>query len=250
MKKNLKNILQVVFEAPPPVDKNRFLRTLRYPKITYFDFLLNQFSHIHKRVWILSIFLVCMGQVLVSASRASSIHWYSESGSIWIVSAALPFLALLIITEIYRSAFYHMAELEISCRFSLSQIIMSRIGILGIGSIVVLMFILISMNQISSFGLIALISYLIVPYTMTCSLCLWILNRIRGQESIYSCAAATCFISILYTVIRTMVPLLYSESYLKYWWFCSAAFILLVALQLYQLIRQMGDKTWNLFLME
>jgi len=250
LNKDLKDALQVAFEAPPPVNKNRFLRTLRYPKITYFDFLLSQFSYIHKRVWIFSIFLVCMGQVLVSASEASSIHWYSEGGGIWIVSAVLPFLSLLTVTEIYRSAFYHIAELEISCRFSLPQIVMARIGILGVGSFVVLMFILISMNKISSFGLMALISYLIAPYTMTCSLCLWILSRIRGQESIYSCAAATCFISILYTAIRTMVPFLYSDSYLKYWWFFSATFILLVALQLYKLIKQMGDKTWNLFLTE
>ncbi len=51
---------------------------------------------------------------------------------IWIVSSFLPFIALAGFTEIARSTSYNMAELEMSCKYSLSHVLLARLGILGL----------------------------------------------------------------------------------------------------------------------
>lgn len=137
MNKKLKRALEAGFDAPKPVDKERFLKTLRYPKISYLDFLFRQLFYIRKRVWVLSAMIVLIGWAAAFLSPLP-IHWPTESEKVWIVSAILPFLALLTATEIYRSSLNRMAELEISCRFSLSQIIVARTTLLGGGNFIIL----------------------------------------------------------------------------------------------------------------
>jgi hypothetical protein len=239
--------LQSAFEAPPAAGKERFIKTLRYPKTTYPDFVVSQFAYIRKRVWALFAALVLLGWAAAFWSPLR-MNWSAETGQIWVVAAILPFLALLTITEIYRSAFCRMAELETSCRFTLSQIIMARIGILGGGNVMVLALFLVFASHVSPYGLLQLICYLAVPYFITCSLCLWILNRLRGRESLYGCAVAACLVCATNMILSNSVELLYSDAYLRYWLVLSAAAILFIGMQIHKLRKQTEDRTWHLLL--
>lgn len=249
MNKKLKNALQAAFEAPQPVNKGQFLKMLRYPKITYRNFMYSQFCCIQKRVWVLSAAIALAGWFVTFLSP-SLMNWNREMDKIWTVSAILPFLALLMVTEIYRSAFYRMAELEMSCRFSLPQIVMARITILGSGNFLILILSFIFVSQVSPYGLLQIVTYLMVPYLLTCCVCLLILNRVRGKESTYCCAAAACFVCIMNIVLGGMTQLLYSNRYLGYWLLLFAAGILVIGIQMRRLLKKMEDRTWNLFLTE
>lgn len=249
MNKRLKNALQTSFEAPQPADKERFLKTLHYPKIAYRDFLYGQFRYIRKRVWVLSAAFILIGWA-IAFWPPLPIIWHSEAGAVWAVSAILPFMALLTAAEIYRSASYRMGELETSCRFNLSQIIMARISILGGGNLSVLTLLLVSINHVSPYGVSRLITYLSLPYLMTCGLCLLILNRMNRQESIFGCAACACIVCMMNTVLSNTVQLLYSNAYRHYWLILSAAAIVLIGIQMCRLLQQTEEKTWNLPLTE
>lgn len=244
MNRKLKNALRSAFEAPEPVDKKRFLESLRYPKTTRRDFFLSQLGYIRKRIWALSVLIVLTGWAAAFLSPLSA-NWHIEGEKIWIVSALLPFLALLTATEIYRSAFYRMAELEISCRFSLPQIIIARTAILGGGNFLVLAMLLTFISRVSPYGLLQTATYLLAPYLITCGVCLLILNKIRGGESIYGCAVATCFVSMTNVIFSMTMQVLYSNAFLTCWLLVFAAGALLVGLQIRRLLKQTEDRTWN-----
>lgn len=237
MNKKLKSALQSAFEAPPPADKEQFLKMLPYPKTTYRDFLFSQFSYIRKRVWLFSAVLVFRGWALAFLTPVG-VNWHAQAGEVWIASALLPFLALLTVTELCRSAVYRMSELEASCRFSLSQIVMARISLLGGGNFTVLALLLIFIDRASLYGVLRLALYLIVPYLLTCGLCLLILNREHGQESIYACAAAACSVCLTNILLGKMAPLFYSYAYWNYWLILSAASTLLVGIEMRKLLKQ------------
>ncbi len=249
MNKKLKNALRVSFEAPPPADKERFLKKLRYPKISRHKFFLSQIRYIRKRVWALSVMIVLIGWALAFLPPALG-NWSAESEKIWSVSAVLPFLAMLTATELYRSSFYRMAELETVCRFSLPQIVMARITILGGGNFVILTLLLIFMSRASAYSVLQVIAYLMVPYLVTCGICMYILNRVRGRDSVYGCAAAACLICVTNITISSTVQLLYTNTCLSYWMLFFVFSGVLIVIQLRKLLKQTEDKTWNLLLTE
>lgn len=249
MNKKMKKALRESFEAPPPMDKERFLKTLQRPGSTYLKFLLNQFFYIRKRVWVFSVVIIFVGWAVTFQSPVF-IDWKAEAGKIWAVSAVLPFLALMMTAEIYRSVFYRMSELEMSFRFNLPQIIMARIAILGGGNFVILTALLIFISRVSPLNLLQVIIYLMVPYLITCGFCLLILNRVRPGEGMYFCAAAACFTCVVNIITGSTVRLLYSSSTLGYWLLLFALGGVLTAIQLRKLIKQTEERTWNLLLTE
>ncbi len=141
MNGNLKKELKSVFHAPPPTGKELFLKQLRYPKITYWVFLLDQLRYIRKRIWIVSAVTVLLGWMMAFRLPVFQ-YWTTDGLKIWSISAALPFLAMMTITELYRSSAYRMVELEGSCRFSFPQIVMALMSILGVANSVVLILLL------------------------------------------------------------------------------------------------------------
>jgi hypothetical protein len=249
MNKKMKKALRESFEAPPPSDKERFLKTLQRTGSTYLDFLLSQFFFIRKRVWAFSVVIVFIGWAVTFWSPVL-IDWNEEAGKVWIVSAVLPFMALMMSTEIYRSAFCRMSELEMSFRFNLPQIIMSRIAILGGGNFVVLTVLLIFISRVSPLNLLQVITYLMVPYLITCGVCLLILNRVRPRESLYLCAVTACFTCMANIIASSTVQLLYSNSTLCYWLLLFAISSVLTGIQIRNLIKQTEERTWNLLLTE
>ena len=98
MKKTILKVLQ----APMPDGRTKanFLRTLPRPQISTWQFLLRQAAFLRKRTLFLSLLL------LVPAS--AGFH-YLNPNTIWMISAFIPFLALLAVTESTRSAMYGMS---------------------------------------------------------------------------------------------------------------------------------------------
>ena len=242
MKGKLKKELRAAFEAPAPTDKEDFLKQLSYPKIRYGEFLLEQLCYIRRRIWFTSVLLVWIGWFIAQYQKPDEMK-------IWSISALLPFLAMLTITELCRSAACHMAELERSCRFSLPQLSIARLSILGTVNFIVLLLLLVFLRQASAYSLLQIVFYTMVPYLAVCAVCLWLLNRVRGANGIYACGAAAGLVSTIGAILGGKAEALYSAGYLNGWAAFFAAGLVLTVFQMYKFVKQMEDKKWSLRLM-
>ncbi len=235
MNKVLKNAIKTVFDVQPPVKKDDFLKQLHYPQITYQGFLWNQICYIRKRAWVAAALIVILGWIF--AYRLPLFQVLRPDGmKIWSVSALLPFLAMITITEIYRSAAFRMAELERSCRFSLTQIVMARMSILGTLNAAVVLLLLSMISQISTYSLLQTVSYTMVPYLIVCAICLYLLGKMPGSDGIYTCGAVTGFISIMNIICENTAKILYSKAYLNVWLVLFISCILLIGIQIRKLV--------------
>lgn len=159
----------------------RLLQTLAPPVMNHFTFLLTQIGYIRKWVWVLSAAVFSM--ILFCAELL-------PQDALWVVSALLPFVALTLVTENARSSVCKMAELEMASRFSLKNVALARLEILGLFhgllfAALLLLGILSRPTAFLQFGLV-----LLIPYLATCALGLWITRRIRGRENFYACFGA------------------------------------------------------------
>lgn len=245
MDKKLKNALQAAFEAPTTSQKNNFLQTLNYPKSTYKNFFITQIGYIRKRIWLFLFFIIVLGLASILMFQ-QSIYYRKEGSIVWMISAIIPFLALMSMAELSRSMFYNMVELEMSCRFSLSQIVMARATILGIGNFVIIALLLVLIIPVTDYGVFRLILYLTVPYLLTCAGSLLVLNRVRGKESIYYCGIISCFVSFVPSIFSTTRQYFYSDSFVPGWLILGIASLLLLSVQMNGLLKRMEVLNWNL----
>ena len=93
--KQEKELLQQAFSVPAPKKKRAFLRTLPRQEVGLGTLMLSQAAYIRKWVWAMSLLL--FGLVVLMAQ-------YVELDVIWILSAIMPFAALLLIMEFAKSS--------------------------------------------------------------------------------------------------------------------------------------------------
>lgn len=239
MNKELKSALKSAFEAPLPPGKDAFLKELNYPTRNYHSFLFSQIFYIRKRVWFVSFLTILVEIVLLHINRNNK--WSENFWGIWSISSMIPFFALFVVLEIYRSSAYHMAELEGTLRFSLAEIIVARLIILGTISIFVLFLLFIFVKQVFIVKAFILLLYVMVPYLLVCGLSLGILNHKNSTESTYGCVAIACFISLI-----GAMPFLYKATYLPNWFIAFIICILLMVSQIKNLLKQTEEQSWNL----
>lgn len=245
MDKKLKSALYDAFEAQKPMRRDSFLKTLPYPKTTYREFFIDQLGYIGKRVWLLSAMIVLVGYLLASLSFPQIFGWQDEIGTVWISAAILPFLSLITISELSRSDYYRMAEIEMSCKYSLYQIMLARITILGSANILLLIALLFLVQNFSPYGIMRIAIYLCVPYLLSCGLCLSILNRTRGREGLVYCATVSGLVSMMDGIFSNSILPIYSDSFLV-WWLCLlVASIILIGIQIQKMLEQMEEKRWT-----
>lgn len=239
MNKKLKKALKSAFEAPLPLGKEQFLKEVKYPIRTYQSFLLSQFFYIRKRIWFVSFFVVVVGIALLQISMKS--NWSENLWWFWSVSSMIPFFALIIVLEIYRSTAYCMAELEGTLRFNLAEIIVARLIILGVISFFVLFLLLVFGTQIFVNKSLSILVYIMVPYLVVCGLSLGILNHKNCTEGIYECVAVASFVSLI-----GAIPFIYKETYLTNWIIAFVLSVLFIIWQIRNLLKQTEEQSWNL----
>lgn len=186
----VKKALRNAFAPPEPQSRDRFIKSIRYPKLSYFEFILSQICYIRKRIWIFSmaLLLISLGAVCVIPQN--------KMYAVWIVSALVPFLALLTATEISRSDIFGMSEIESGCRFSLPQLTGARMIILGACSFTIIPIIAVVLGFSSPLGIIKAALYILTPFITVNGISLVILNKVNGSDGIYISAAAAVGVSL------------------------------------------------------
>lgn len=218
MDRKIKEALKEAFEAPAPAHKHEFLRGVPLQRVSVFSFMLSQAGYIRKRVLGLSLFLFALS--LTGAC-------FLELDMLWVISAFMPFLALTAVTENSRSMVYGMDELEMSSRFSLRNVVLARMGIIGVLHLILLCLLMPLAYDHSIFTVLQVGVYMLIPYLLTDVVSLWLIRNIRGKEGIYSCVGAAVCVSSLYSIFREQ---LINILYMNYFGWLIAALIALIFL--------------------
>jgi hypothetical protein len=234
--------LHNAFEAPSPQKKYEFIQSLNYPKTRRKDFLLSQFGYIHRKVWIASLCLFIIAMIFETQIQTGDIRL------LWVISALIPFFVMTSITEIARSTVFGMEELEMSTKYNLKNILLTRMGILGAGNMLMLLAVLPLLAEKVNIGIINTGVYLMVPYLLTCILSCMVLNRIGNKEIPVGCAGAAAFVSFLGFVLNSVQSAIYQERYFIIWVATLVVLIILLFRGLRQLINNMEDIKCNLSL--
>ncbi|MCM1022891.1 MAG: hypothetical protein NC395_02385 [Prevotella sp.] len=187
------NVKKEIFgsvQPPEPKGRDGFLKALPYPKLTYPEFVLLQIGYIRKRVWLVSaaVLLAGIGTVCVMPENGRMI--------VWIMSALIPFLAVLTAAEISRSDVFGMSEIEAGCRFALPQITGARMIILGVCNFAVISVVTVLTGIFSPFGIAKSALYILMPYVFVCGISLTVFDRERGQDGVFISGAAALAVSL------------------------------------------------------
>ncbi len=241
MKSELKEQLRQVFDAPDSRRKEEFLQNFNYPKATYREFVFHQIGYIRKRVWgfslvlLLSVFAVCK---IIKDIEAT----YSM---IWVISSLFPLLALLASTEIARSSSFRMSELEMTTRFNLGEVLLMRMGILGLTNAFVFGIVLFFVSFKINYGCLQLGLYLSVPYLITCLGSLMLMNRISSREVVYCCAGVSCFVIVCNGILANSRLMIYSDKFVFFWIILFILLCIAITNQSSKLIKNTEALQWN-----
>ena len=240
MNNQFKKDIKKVFTAPPSQRKDEFISQLHYPKSTLFEVFISQIGYIKKSYWVISILILAiMGTVI----RVSTI----PTGILTAFSVLTPFLTLLCSSEIHKSVSHNMAELELSCKHSFSQITLMRLTIVGTISAFTLLVIIIMSRDIG-FGLIRNGLYLTVPFLLSSYLSLWIMNHFKIRETLYICCGVTVFVSVSHFILSSTIIKYYDFSTANLWLFALILIGGLLALEILKFIKKSEELSWNLAL--
>ena len=213
--KKEKELLEQAFSVPAPKKKRAFLRTLPKQEVGLGTLLLSQAAYI--RIWVWAVSFLLFGLVALAAQMV-------DLDVIWILSAVMPFAALLLIMEFAKSSAYGMSELEMSSRFSLRTILLARMVMLGAVQLLGLLLTI----PMAGMTLVNNGVYLLVPYLLTALLGLIAVRRMRGKEGLFVCGSISAFICIFCPLSKQFVPVLYKPENRVLW--VLAIILLLVGL--------------------
>ena len=235
-KKNIKAALGEAFEAPAPERKREFLRSVKKPGISNASFMLSQVSYIRKLTWILSAAIFA---VLIFMSR------YVSADLLWTLTACMPFVAMIAVSENMRSNIYNMAELEMTTRFSLKSVVFARMAIIGAFHFVLLVVLMIFAGHNASVSYAQMGVYLLVPYMMTAVISLGVARRLRGAEVNYVCMGIAVMVCVLNVAVQSMLPVICGGEYFVYWVLLLVLLIAVTAVECFKNIYKMEEALWN-----
>lgn len=239
MKNVLRKQLYHAFDAPSPPRKKEFLENINYPKMRWKDFLFCQLGYIQMKVWIVSAMLLLAGMIFATTIQQGDIKL------LWAVSAMLPFLALMSVTEIIRSSSYGMAEIEMSSRYNLRTVLFVRMGILGTENLILLLSAIPVLQGKVDMGMLKLGVYLLVPYLLTCFISLCLVIRYRTGEVALYCAGAAVLVSGIGLVFNSFRFSLYQQEFYIIWIAVLVLLVVGVCRGIRKFIKNMEELIWN-----
>ena len=241
-----KKELGQLYPAPAPVKKEEFLKGFHYPKATKREVIVTQIGYIHKCVWVASFLLVLAAVVL----GESLFREGTSCELLWSLSAVTPVLAVLVVTETFRSGVYGMAELEMAARYNLPQILLIRMGVIGAVDLLLILFGVPFVVQKGTIGYIRAAVYLMVPYLCTCVLALWVEKYKKGRETVWYCLICGFFVCGINLLSMEFQEIIYDTEKFYIWMLLFVLSVVLLARQIRCIRQEVEEWKWNLYLTE
>lgn len=237
MKRKLKKALKSAFEAPTPLSKELFLKTIPQPRSSRRTFILSQAGYIPLWVWGISF------ATLLSAIFSAC---FMSKNTLSILSACIPFVASSAVSENGKSTVYRMAELEKASLFSLKSVTLARLGIIGFSHMLLLCLLCPLASVGSLFSILQTGIYLLVPYLLTTTLSLVFTRRFHGTETMYLCLGIAVMVSGLCIMAQSKFNMFYRQESICWWIGIVIALSALTAWGYYKTIQRTEELSWSL----
>lgn len=237
MNRKLKKALKTALDAPKPSRKENFIKSLPAPRTTSLQFYISQIGYIRKRFWCSSLLLFIGIYIFI----ISSVNGREIAG---FVSACLPLLTLTGISEIKKSDTFNMNELEMSCKYDLSKIMLFRLSVIGIFHILLLLISSILFKDYSQYETIRYMLYTITPFLLSSCLSLGIINHSASKDSLYICSGVTIFISLSLLLLNLGKLRIYADQYVVIWQFAFLIILVLMIKEIHYLLIERIE-SWN-----
>lgn len=237
MKKKLKRALKHAFEAPPPLSKELFLKTVPRPGNSRRTFILSQAGYIPLWVW---------GASLITLLAAILSTNFMSKGALGILSACIPFVASSAVVESSKSTVYRMAELEKASLFSLKSVVLARLGIIGFSHMLLLGLISSLAGEGTLFSALQTGIYLLVPYLLTTVLSLAFTRKFHSGETLYLCLGTAAMVSGLSIMAQSKFCMLYRQEYFFRWVCILVVLTAFTAWGYYRTIQKTEELSWSL----
>ena len=246
LKKKLENDLKKIYtDVPIPnpiniqetiIKVRRVINEPQHSGLTFWEFYFQQFGFIRKKVWIIqfAILLFC------------GLGLYYYQGSIQVISlisSISPLIFLSGIIELSRTCnTYGTIEIELSTQYTLSQVMMSRVSILGLMNILSITILCVFVGTNTPLHPYAIFLYICVPFMVTCFGCLWLLNRFKNKECNYYCFTLGIFIMIAVSMSTEFLAKIYIISSLWIWTIMLIISIIGSGIQIFKLVNSCNKK--------
>ena len=245
LKKQLENDLKKIYtDVPMPnpiniqetiIQVRREVNQAQNKGLTFWEFYFQQFGFIRKYVWAI--------QFIILLFCGLKLHYDTISAQvIGLISSIAPLIFLSGITELSRTYTHGTIEIEMSTQYTLSQVMMSRVSILGLMDILSITILCIIVGVNTTLHPYATFLYICVPFMVTCFGCLWLLNKFKNKECNYYCFALGIFIMVIVSMSTTFLPRLYVVSSLWIWTVMLAIAIVGSCVQIYRLLNSCNKK--------
>lgn len=242
-KSQIKKGLGQLYPVAPPQRKEEFLRELSFPKTSSMETIVVQVGYIRKSVWILSLLLMAAALVLGKSCWKDS----RDGGMLCCFSAIMPLLAVLAVTESFRSGAYGMAELEMAAKHNLQQVLLIRMGAISGGDFLLMMLVLPFLAGAERINVFRGAVYLMVPWLCTCVLALQIQKYVKGRDGIWCCCALGAFICGISFVAGIFREIVYGSGKFYIWVIAFFVFAVVLAKQIWQICHEIESWNQNLY---
>lgn len=236
-KKRVVQELKKIYEAPDPVNKNRFFDKLEAPGMSWGDFLWQQCGYIRKGNFVLAAAVFILA---VWGTRAV------PKELLWILAASVPFLALATVAEGSRSVRYGMEELELCSRFSMKATMLARMGVLGLGNLLMLGILIPVLCMTGRTPLLYMGVYILLPYLLAGFLNLFIVRKFHRRECMYACMGVTVLVSGFYVILGSTDYPVTNLFHVSIWVVILGALAVLTGRECRNMLKQSEEMVWNL----
>lgn len=244
MKKNLENDLHLLYNDVPIPDSNNIQDTIvkvrqivsetQHNDLTFWQFYFQQFGFIRKKVWLIQFIILLFSTFKLYQSESTQV--------INLISSIAPLIFLSGITELSRTHTYGTMEIELSTQYTLKEILMSRISILGLINILSISILSIIVRTNTSLPLYTAFIYICVPFMLTSFGSLYLLNKFKNKECNYYCFILGIFIMLSTSIWSAYFPNLYTASSLFIWNILLIISIIGVSMQIHKLLNSCNKK--------
>lgn len=238
-KSQIKKEMLQLYPPPAPEKKEKFLRELPYPRTGPIETIAVQIGYIRKSVWFLSLLLIA------AALAYGENNWqnFEDYGMLWRFSAVTPLLAVLAVTETFRSGAYGMAELEMAAKHNLQQVLLIRMGAVSGADFLLILSVLPFLAKKEQISLFRGAVYLTVPWLCTCVLAFQIEKYAKGRDGIWYCCTLGLFFAGVSLMAGRFRETVYGDGKFYLWLLAFLIFALLLAKQIWQICHRI--EKWN-----
>lgn len=191
--------------APPDIDAVHLNETINLCREAYdgrrrmrpiggIEMIVSQLRFIAKPIWALQmavILCICLLLRLASgAGNAGYVPALLSLGAIFTAMSALPFYG--------RSQRYKMRELESASRLSRGKLILAKLCVVGAGDAACLTLLTLASPGAVTQAAGAMLTFIALPFLLTCTGSLLILNRTREDRGVFAALAFGLVLAAVY----------------------------------------------------